>query len=169
MSNLLLGYKKDLRESSAALLLGLGIPVSISPDDPGKFGCDDTTEDYFVSAVCCNWTLRHLKLIAYHSINHALCDEKIREKLIKMFEQAWNQWIANFLKISCEGEMFKNNFINKSDVFDSELHWSFSPEEEIAEKKLTVEKEKIIGTISEDMYHLRSGKYSTLMKDIENS
>ena len=39
LSNLLLGYKKDLRESSASLLLGLGVPVSISPDDPGKFGC----------------------------------------------------------------------------------------------------------------------------------
>lgn len=38
LSNLLLGYKKDLREASAPVLLGLGYPVSISPDDPGKFG-----------------------------------------------------------------------------------------------------------------------------------
>ena len=38
VSNLLLGYKKDLRQSSTPLLLGLGYPLSISPDDPGKFG-----------------------------------------------------------------------------------------------------------------------------------
>ena len=38
LSNLILGYVKDLREASAPILLGLGYPVSISPDDPGKFG-----------------------------------------------------------------------------------------------------------------------------------
>ena len=74
LSNLLLGYKKDLREASAPVLLGLGYPVSISPDDPGKFGLEDSTFDYFIIAIAYNWTLRHLKLVGYHSINHALCD-----------------------------------------------------------------------------------------------
>lgn len=55
------------------MLLGLGYPVSISPDDPGKFGLLDTTEDYFVAVMAYNWSLRHLKLVSYHSINHALC------------------------------------------------------------------------------------------------
>jgi len=75
LSNLILGYKKDTRESSAPILLGLGIPVSISPDDPGKFGVEDTTFDYFLALMSYNWTLKHLKLIAYHSINHAICTE----------------------------------------------------------------------------------------------
>jgi hypothetical protein len=38
VSNLVLGYKNDTRLSSAPILLGLGYAVSISPDDPGKFG-----------------------------------------------------------------------------------------------------------------------------------
>ena len=38
LSNMILGYKDDLREASAPVLLGLGYPVSLSPDDPGKFG-----------------------------------------------------------------------------------------------------------------------------------
>jgi len=37
-SNLLTGGLNDIRTSSAPLLLGLGYAVSISPDDPGKFG-----------------------------------------------------------------------------------------------------------------------------------
>lgn len=61
--------------STAPLLLGLGYAVSISPDDPGKFGYEDTTVDYFVSCVSFNWTLKHLKLIGYHSINHAIANE----------------------------------------------------------------------------------------------
>lgn len=43
ISNIILGYNKDLREASAPILLGLGYPVSISPDDPGKFGLEATT------------------------------------------------------------------------------------------------------------------------------
>ena len=69
----MLGYHNDIREGAAPILLGLGYAVSISPDDPGKFSVEDTTVDYFISAISYNWTLRHLKLIAYHSINHAVC------------------------------------------------------------------------------------------------
>jgi adenosine deaminase len=85
ISNLLLGYKSDLREASAPILLGLGYPVSLSPDDPGKFGLEDTTADYFIAALSYNWSLRHLKLIGYHSINHAVCEEGVKARLIKSF------------------------------------------------------------------------------------
>lgn len=72
ISNLLTGGLTDLRTSPAPLLLGLGYAVSISADDPGKFGYEDTTVDYYATAVSFNWTLKHLKLIAIHSINHSL-------------------------------------------------------------------------------------------------
>jgi adenosine deaminase len=75
ISNLLTGGMIDIRISPAPILLGLGFAVSISSDDPGKFGYEDTTVDYFATAVCFNWGLKHLKLIAYHSINHALVSE----------------------------------------------------------------------------------------------
>jgi hypothetical protein len=35
---MLAGYRDDLRISSATVLMSLGIPLSINPDDPGKFG-----------------------------------------------------------------------------------------------------------------------------------
>jgi adenosine deaminase len=74
-SNFLLGYIRDFRTHSSPLLLGLGIPLTINPDDPGRFGYEDSTVDYFISAVSFNWSLRHFKLIATHSINHAICSE----------------------------------------------------------------------------------------------
>ena len=79
------------------MLLGLGYPISISPDDPGKFGYDDTTMDYFAASISYNWTLRHLKLIAYHSINHSICEESIKNRLVKQFDEAWNKWVCDFL------------------------------------------------------------------------
>jgi adenosine deaminase len=57
------------------LLLHLGIPLTINPDDPGIFGYQDTTVDFFVALVSYNWTIRHLKLTFLYSIDFALCDE----------------------------------------------------------------------------------------------
>jgi adenosine deaminase len=87
----------DLRLSSAPILLGLGYPVSISPDDPGKFGYEDTTVDFFASAVSFNWTLKHLKLVAIHSINHSICTEGARLKLLRAFTERWQSWIEQYL------------------------------------------------------------------------
>ena len=83
--------------SPAPLLLGLGYAVSISSDDPGKFGYQDTTVDYFAAVVSFNWTLRHLKLIAYHSINHAIVSEGEKIKILESFEEKWNRWVHQFL------------------------------------------------------------------------
>jgi hypothetical protein len=94
---LLLGYKSDPREASAPILLGLGYAVSINPDDPGKFGVEDSTADYFISSVSYNWTLKHLKLIAIHSINHALSKQSVRIQVLKTFNHEWNLWVRSFL------------------------------------------------------------------------
>lgn len=52
---MVLGYIKDPRINSAQVLLSLGVPVSISSDDPSKFGLEDTTMDFFVAFVSSNW------------------------------------------------------------------------------------------------------------------
>lgn len=78
VSNLLLSYVRDPRVATAQLLVGLGVPVTINPDDPGKFGLEDTTMDFFVTFISSNWDLRHLKLVAIYSINHAICSEELK-------------------------------------------------------------------------------------------
>jgi adenosine deaminase len=93
ISNIFLGYVKDPRMGTAQLLLGLGVPVTISPDDPGKFGLPDTTMDIFATLVSSNWDLRHLKLIALHSINHAIASEEHRKELLCSFNRRWDAWV----------------------------------------------------------------------------
>jgi len=83
----------DLRLSNAPILLGLGIAVSINPDDPGKFGYEDSTVDYFCAAVSFNWTLKHLKLIAIHSINHSICTEGTKLRTLRAFNERWESWV----------------------------------------------------------------------------
>jgi len=53
--------------------MGLGYAVTVNIGDAGKFGVEDSTADYFVASVSYDWTLKHFKLLAVNSINHALC------------------------------------------------------------------------------------------------
>ena len=69
------GYITDSRQACAPLLLNLGVPIAITPDDPGKFNCQDATFDVHMSVVSYDWTLKQLKLTMIHSINHAICSE----------------------------------------------------------------------------------------------
>lgn len=56
--------------------MSLGVPISINPDDPGKFGYEDSTLDFFMSMISFNWSLKDLKLIGIYSIKFAVCSEK---------------------------------------------------------------------------------------------
>ena len=83
--------------SIAPILLGLGIPVSISSEASGLFGYEDTTVDYFCAAVAFNWTLKHFKLIALHSINHSLCSEGRKIVMLREFTEKWEKWIEGLI------------------------------------------------------------------------
>ena len=78
-----MGYNSDSREGAAPVLLGLGYAVSINCDDPGKFGVEDTTIDFLIAALSYNWSLKDLKLVAYHSINHAVCSSPLRSQTLR--------------------------------------------------------------------------------------
>lgn len=63
--------------------MGLGYAISINMGDSGKFGAEDSTFDFFVSSVSYDWTLKHLKLVILHSLNHSLAKERDRRHMLK--------------------------------------------------------------------------------------
>lgn len=75
LSNLMLGYTGDPRESSGPILLGLGYAVTVNMGDSGKLGAEDSTGDFFVAAISYDWTFKNFKLIVQHSLNHCLVKE----------------------------------------------------------------------------------------------
>jgi len=132
ISNLLLGYTGDPRESSAPILLGLGYAVSINMGDAGKFGVEDGTADLFVSSVSYDWTLKHLKLVALHSINHALCKDRQRRQMLKRFDESWTRWVGQFLHGSHRDNRTP---VRRLDIFTSTNNWKYSRQDELAEEK----------------------------------
>ena len=134
LSNLLLGYTGDPRESSAPILLGLGYAVSINMGDSGKFGAEDSTFDFFVSSVSYDWTLKHLKLVVLHSLNHCLTKERHRRQMLRQFNEKWNDWVVGFLQLTA-GTSTPNGerrLKRSLDIFTSTNNWQFSAKDEQA-------------------------------------
>ena len=61
VSNFCLGYILDLRCHPARTFLHAGLPVTISPDDPGFMGYEGTTLDYLYVFLAWNLDIADLK------------------------------------------------------------------------------------------------------------
>ena len=71
VSNLILGYTLDLRCHPVRAMLHQGIPVSISPDDPGFFHYDGVTLDYLYAYLAWELDLKDLKKLCLNSLEFA--------------------------------------------------------------------------------------------------
>jgi adenosine deaminase CECR1 len=66
-----------------------GIPVSISPDDPGFFDYEGVTLDWVYAFLGWELNLADLKKLNLNSIDYATIDEKDKEALRPLFEDRW--------------------------------------------------------------------------------
>jgi adenosine deaminase CECR1 len=98
LSNQVLKYVADLRLHPAVAYHNYGIPISISPDDPSRFGVHGATFDWFLTVVCFRFKLKDLKKVARGSIKHALCGEDLKTEMLAQFDAQWREFVAGLLK-----------------------------------------------------------------------
>lgn len=75
LSNLLLGYCRDLAYHPAKTLMANGIPVTINPDDYFCFGEKGVTMDYFLAMIFFDFNLKDLKWCCLNSIKYSFFGE----------------------------------------------------------------------------------------------
>jgi len=80
LSNLILGYVRDMKCHPVKSMLEQGIPVSLSSDDPGFFGYDGVTMDYVYAYIGWDLNLADLKKLCLNNITYSrLNDEEKAE------------------------------------------------------------------------------------------
>ena len=100
ISNQLLQYVDDQRNHPAKTFLELGLPVVLSPDDPGIFGYVGVSYDFWIACMAWNLDLRGLKQLALNSIRYASLNAKERAELLRHFELEWGRFIGNQLRLA---------------------------------------------------------------------
>ena len=91
-----------------------GIPVVLAGDDPGSFGYDELTMEYYLSYMAWGLNLSDLKKIATNSITYSIVSENIRKIGYQKFSIEWNSFIDNIYNTACKAP-FKSPY-NVSDL-----------------------------------------------------
>ncbi|KPJ11598.1 Adenosine deaminase CECR1 [Papilio machaon] len=103
VSNVVLGLVHDVRNHPLATYLALDLPVVLSSDDPGVWGADPLSHDFyitFVGVASKRADLRLLKQLAINSIKYSTLDTKHKETLFRVFYTKWDVFIKQVLTMS---------------------------------------------------------------------
>lgn len=107
ISNNVLSLVSDVRNHPLATYLALGLPVVLSSDDPGVWGADPLSHDFYVTFVGVaskRSDLRLLKQLAINSIKYSALDDKGKTNLFRIFNSRWSNFIQEIIQLNARGE-----------------------------------------------------------------
>ena len=102
LSNQILGYVENLRVHPARYLLQQGIQCSISPDDPGVFGYEGVTYDYWAIVLAWELDLRAMKKLVMNSITYSSLNDTEKQSAMQHWQQRWNDFIEYCLEVDIQ-------------------------------------------------------------------
>ena len=99
ISNEVLGLCATVKSHHLPILMANGVPCSISSDDPGCWGANVLSHDFYQTLMGSNnMSLLGWRILARWSIDYSCMEVEVREKLVKDFGDRWEQfcqWIVN--------------------------------------------------------------------------
>ena len=102
LSNQILGYVEDLRVHPARYLLQQGIQCSISPDDPGVFGYEGVTYDYWAIFLAWELDLKAMKKLIMNSITYSSLSDTEKQTAMQHWQKRWDTFIDYCLTLNIE-------------------------------------------------------------------
>ncbi|MFS4457374.1 adenosine kinase [Maribacter sp. 2304DJ31-5] len=99
LSNTLLGYVKDPRNHPARTLMKYGVQCSISSDDPGVFGYEGLSYDFWYAFVHWELDLKSLKKLVFNSIEYSSLEMERKKRAITKLNQDWDIFVESTNRI----------------------------------------------------------------------
>ena len=93
ISNQILGYVSDLRNHPARVLLANNVNISINSDDPGVFGYDGLSYDFWMAYLNWDLTVKDLKKLVFNSIDFSTLNKPEKIKARKHLEKVWTDFV----------------------------------------------------------------------------
>ncbi|XP_039752503.1 adenosine deaminase 2-like [Pararge aegeria] len=102
VSNVVLSLVCDVRNHPLATYLALGMPIVISSDDPGAWGADPLSTDYYIAFVGIaskKADLRMLKQLVINSIRYSALDNKDKLDMFRQLYRNWNVFVKDIIRL----------------------------------------------------------------------
>jgi adenosine deaminase CECR1 len=107
-SNQILGFIPDIRNHPGLNYLKSGLPILIGSDDPGSFGYNDLTVDYYLVFMSWGLSLFDLREIANNSIRYSSISDSMKSIGFNKFERAWNLFIDETYENICGTHIYND-------------------------------------------------------------
>lgn len=98
------------------------MPIVIAGDDPGSFGYNELTVDYYLSFMAWDLNLFDLKEIANNSIKYSLASNAVKSIGYLKFSKVWTEFIDSTSKLVCN-----NLNINLTEMKATHVYPSYGP------------------------------------------
>ena len=93
ISNQELNYVSDLRNHPARVLLANGVACSINSDDPGVYGYDGLSYDFWVAFMAWDLDVAKLKKLITNSIVYSSLSEEAKKTALTHLSKEWNNFV----------------------------------------------------------------------------
>ncbi|MFL5748868.1 MAG: adenosine kinase [Niastella sp.] len=94
ISNQELNYVSDLRNHPARVLIANGVPCSINSDDPGVYGYDGLSYDFWVAFMAWDLDVAKLKKLITNSIIYSSLSEEEKKTALTHLSKEWNNFVV---------------------------------------------------------------------------
>ncbi|KAL5012098.1 hypothetical protein ScPMuIL_010649 [Solemya velum] len=121
VSNQMLGYVPDLRSHPALTYFRYGIPVVLGSDDPGTFGYDNFTVDWYMVFMAWGLDLLDLKQLAVNSLKYSAMNNADKKLAIQQkWRPLWAEFIADMKSEACTERRFRSAVPTFTKIFPRE-------------------------------------------------
>jgi hypothetical protein len=112
---LIKGYVADLRNHPGIVYHRSGIPIVLAGDDPGSFGYNQLTVDFYLATMAWGLNLADLKQFAWNSIQYSSLTDRIKIEGFQKWEYEWSLFIDTSYTLACN-LTFDNVIMTISDL-----------------------------------------------------
>ena len=101
VANQMLGYTPDIRNHPGQLYYRMGIPITISGNDPSLYGYDEVTVDWYEAFMSWALNLGDLKTIAFNSLQYSAMNGNEKITAMGIWDTMWDDYIAKMSAEAC--------------------------------------------------------------------
>ena len=106
VSNQILGFFPDARVHPAVNYIRSGVPVVLGSDDPGTFGYDSFTVDWYYAFLSWGLDLADLKLLARNSLQYSsMTPNEVRYAISEKWHPLWERYIREMKEEACRAKV----------------------------------------------------------------
>ncbi len=119
-----------------------GLPIVLAGDDPGSFGYNHLTLDYYFAYLSWGFNIIDLRTVANNSIRYSLLNDDEKKIGYEKFSKKWNEFIDQTYKKAC-------NQTDKNQDFMSSINFT-----EVLPKIVPTEKQAEISVYGSGFHNL---------------